>query len=102
MVTVSGLWPAPLSGSVDLSKYKLGVGDFVHAFLSLVVFAVVALLDPNTVRCFYPGFESQEKVLMMVLPPIIGTVAATVFLVFPNKRHGIGYPSSKTTDDSLI
>ncbi|KAK9933611.1 hypothetical protein M0R45_020799 [Rubus argutus] len=52
---------------VDLSAYKLRVGDFVHAFFSLVVFAVVSLLDSNTVRCFYPAFESTERVLLMVL-----------------------------------
>lgn len=79
---------------MDLSAYKLRVGDFVHAFFSMIVFAVVSLLDSNTVRCFYPAFESTEKVLLMVLPPVIGTVAGTVFVVFPNKRHGIGYPSS--------
>lgn len=94
IATTKGLWPSTNSGSVDLSAYKLRVGDFVHAFFSLVVFAVVSLLDSNTVRCFYPAFESTEKVLLMVLPPVIGTIAGTVFVVFPNKRHGIGYPSS--------
>lgn len=94
IATTKGLWPSTDSGSVDLSAYKLRVGDFVHAFFSLVVFAVVSLLDSNTVRCFYPAFESTERVLLMVLPPVIGTIAGTVFVVFPNKRHGIGYPSS--------
>lgn len=79
---------------MDLSKYKLRVGDFVHAFFSVIVFSVVSLLDPNTVECFYPGFESEQKVLMMVLPPVIGAISSTVFMVFPNNRHGIGYPSS--------
>ncbi|KAL6293288.1 uncharacterized protein Pyn_32401 [Prunus yedoensis var. nudiflora] len=96
VVTPKGLWPSTNSDSVDLSAYKLRDGDFVHAFLSLIVFAVVSLLDTNTVRCFYPGFESAEKVLLQVLPPIIGVIASTVFVMFPNNRHGIGYPSSSS------
>jgi len=97
IATVKGLWPSTDSGSVDLSKYKLRFGDFVHAFFALIVFAVVGLLDTNTVECFYPSFQSSEKVLLMVLPPVIGTVASSVFVMFPNTRHGIGYPSSQSS-----
>ncbi|RVW55684.1 Protein DMP2 [Vitis vinifera] len=100
VATKNGLWPSSASESVNLSAYKLRVGDFVHAFLSLTVFAVVALLDSNTVDCFYPSFESTEKLLLMVLPPVIGAISSTVFMVFPNKRHGIGYPASQTSHES--
>ncbi|XP_009369066.2 protein DMP2-like [Pyrus x bretschneideri] len=96
VATCKGLWPSTNSNSVDLSAYKLRIGDFVHAFFSLIVFAVLSLLDTNTVRCYYPGFESTEKTLLLVLPPIIGTIAGTVFVVFPNNRHGIGYPASSS------
>ncbi|BAT87380.1 hypothetical protein LR48_Vigan09g216300 [Vigna angularis] len=100
IVTAKGLWPSPASDSLDLSVYKLRFGDFVHAFFSLVVFAVLGLLDTNTVRCFYPEFESGEKVLMEVLPPVIGVVASSVFVIFPNKRHGIGYPTTSDSNDT--
>lgn len=104
IATVKGLWPcSDPTGSVDLSKYKLRIGDFVHAFFSVVVFAVLSLLDSNTVQCFYPSFESTEKTLLMVLPPVIGAVSGTVFMAFPNTRHGIGYPyssNSNSDDDS--
>lgn len=100
VVTTKGLWPSPASENVDLSKYKLRVGDFVHALSSLIVFAVLGLLDTNTVHCFYPGFESAEKVLLQVLPPVIGAVASAVFVVFPNNRHGIGYPTSSDPNDT--
>ncbi|KAL8047783.1 hypothetical protein ABFX02_07G022900 [Erythranthe guttata] len=93
IATTKGLWPN--SSKQDLSAYKLRFGDFVHAFFSLVVFAVVALLDPNSVECFYPSFESAQKVLLMAMPPVIGAVSGSVFVLFPNKRHGIGYPSSQ-------
>ncbi|XP_043811315.1 protein DMP2 [Manihot esculenta] len=94
IATVKGLWPSTNAGSVDLSNYKLQFGDFVHALFSVIVFAVLSLLDSNTVECFYPSFESNEKVLLMVLPPVIGAISGTLFMLFPNKRHGIGYPSS--------
>ncbi|XP_057957161.1 protein DMP2-like [Malania oleifera] len=101
IATMKGLWPSPDSGkSVDLSQYKLQMGDFVHALFSVVVFAALALLDPNTVDCFYPSFESTQKALMMSLPPVIGVVASAVFAMFPSRRHGIGYPSSSNQSTS--
>ncbi|XP_047334320.1 protein DMP2-like [Impatiens glandulifera] len=99
IATFKGLWPSPCSDSVDLSKYKIRFGDFVHAFFSLIVFGVVSLLDSNSVECFYPSFESTEKILLMILPPVIGTVSGTLFMLFPTNRHGIGYPTSKETDN---
>ncbi|KAH0992406.1 hypothetical protein GBA52_003889 [Prunus armeniaca] len=63
----------------------------VNKYLSaiLIGISVVSLLDTNSVRCFYPGFESTEKVLLQVLPPVIGAIASTVFVVFPNNAYGI-------------
>ncbi|XP_050215944.1 protein DMP2-like [Mercurialis annua] len=103
VATMKGLWPATNAGSSNLSRYKLQFGDFVHSFFTLIVFAALCLLDSNTVECFYPSFESNEKTLLMVLPPVIGAISGTVFMLFPNKRHGIGYPSSSgstTPEDS--
>lgn len=97
VATIKGIWPSTNSGSsVNLSSYKLRFGDFVHAFFSLIVFAALALLDSNTVECFYPSFESTEKALLMALPPVVGAVSGVVFMLFPNTRHGIGYPSSSS------
>ncbi|KAK4405626.1 protein DMP2 [Sesamum angolense] len=93
IVTNKGLWPS--SPTQDLSSYKLRLGDFVHAFFALIVFAVVALLDPNTVACFYPSFQSTQQALLMALPPAIGAASSVIFVTFPNDRHGIGYPSSQ-------
>ncbi|KAI3469475.1 hypothetical protein Pfo_026138 [Paulownia fortunei] len=101
IATTKGLWPSSSSSTQDLSSYKLRFGDFVHAFFSLVVFAVVALLDPNSVECFYPSFESTQKVLLMAMPPVIGVISSSIFVLFPNNRHGIGYPSSQTSTPPL-
>ncbi|XP_028783118.1 protein DMP2-like [Neltuma alba] len=100
VVTPKGIWPSPASEDVDMKKYKLRFGDFVHALFSLLVFAVLGLLDNNTVHCFYPAFEAQQKVLLQVLPPVIGVISGGVFVMFPNNRHGIGYPAS--SDDNSV
>jgi len=98
-VTRKGLWPSPASDSLDLSDYRLKVADFVHATLSLLVFAVLGLLDTNTVHCFYPSFESTQKSLLQVLPTVIGVFAGGVFMIFPNTRHGIGYPLTSDSNE---
>ncbi|CAA0834786.1 DUF679 domain membrane protein 2 [Striga hermonthica] len=97
IATKTGQWPNT-SSERDLSIYRLVLGDFVHAFLSLVVFLVLALMDPNSVECFYPSFESTRKVLLMVLPSVLGAVSSSIFVLFPNKRHGIGYPFRHNRD----
>ncbi|KAK3151720.1 hypothetical protein QOZ80_3AG0249630 [Eleusine coracana subsp. coracana] len=92
----------PAAASKDMSPYRLRAGDFVHAGLSLLVFATIALLDADTVSCLYPALEVSERTLMAVLPPVVGGVAGYVFMVFPNNRHGIGYqpPAAvATTED---
>ncbi|XP_052208448.1 protein DMP2-like [Diospyros lotus] len=98
--TRKGIWPSPVAESVDLSAYRIGFADFVHAFFSVLVFAAVSLLDSDTMQCFYPSFEPTQKALIVVSPPVIGVLASYVFLVFPNSRQGIGYASSSTQQDS--
>ena len=103
VVTSKGIWPSTNSRNVNLSSYKLRFGDFVHAFFALLVFAVLVLLDQNTVGCFYPSSESLEKILLMVLPPVVGVVSSVVFMFFPDSRHGIGYSSTtNSSQDSTI
>ncbi|KAF5203799.1 hypothetical protein FRX31_006609 [Thalictrum thalictroides] len=96
IATKNGIWPS--SGTTNSSAYKLRVGDFVHAVFSLLVFAVVVLLDPNTVECYYPSFESNQKMLLMVLPPVVGALSSSVFVMFPNNRHGLGYPPNQISE----
>uniref|UniRef100_J3LP42 Uncharacterized protein n=1 Tax=Oryza brachyantha TaxID=4533 RepID=J3LP42_ORYBR len=95
-----------LRGVADLIKllpsgtvFMLRAGDFVHAALSLLVFATIALLDADTVACLYPALEVSERTMMAVLPPVVGGVASYAFMVFPNNRHGIGYQPTRATED---
>ncbi|XP_047313077.1 protein DMP2-like [Impatiens glandulifera] len=100
--TFKGFWPsADQDSEVDSSKYKIKIGDFVHALLAVSIFAVLALLDSNTVACFYPSFQSNGKKLMMALPPVIGALSGFIFAVFPNNRHGIGYPAAANSSSSV-
>lgn len=106
VATCEGLWPSPKSTSDDdnhnsvvnnnLSRYKLRFSDFVHAFFSMVVFAVLVFVDSNTVECFYPSLEKSSKALLcMILMPPIAFVVSLAFMCFPINRHGIGYPSTE-------
>ncbi|XP_010242558.1 PREDICTED: uncharacterized protein LOC104586881 [Nelumbo nucifera] len=94
IATTSGMWPSS-SDSVNLSDHKLQLRDFVHAFFSLIVFMVVVLLDPNVVQCYYPSFKSDQELLLKILPPIIGALSSSTFVIFPSKRNGIGYPQTQ-------
>ncbi|GLJ42790.1 hypothetical protein SUGI_0887310 [Cryptomeria japonica] len=78
-----------------LSDYRLRFRDFVHAVLSVVVFATIALVNTNIVRCFYPSLTENQKGLLMGLPGAVGVATSVVFIIFPSKRHGVGYPRSK-------
>ena len=48
IVTRKGLWTYADPGSMDLSKYKLRIADFVHAGFVVAVFGTLVLLDANT------------------------------------------------------
>ena len=79
-----------------MSRYKLRVDDVILAILSILVFGILSLLDPNTVSCLYPKFKESQK-LLLVLPILVGGAASVAFLLFPHKRDGIGYGSGKAT-----
>ncbi|CAI8591620.1 unnamed protein product [Vicia faba] len=76
----------------DLAKYKIRAMDFIHAFLSVLVFFGVSLSDTNVVTCYYPKPGVETKALLYIIPLGIGTLCSSLFLLFPTTRHGIGYP----------
>ncbi|KAL2549447.1 domain membrane protein 2 [Forsythia ovata] len=102
IVTRKGMWvPDDNASSQDLSSHRLQLSDFVHALFSVIVFAVVVLLDPNTVDCFLPpSFQSTQKKLLTVMPVVIGAVSGSVFVTFPCSRHGLGYPNTSQASSS--
>uniref|UniRef100_A0A7C9CW38 DUF679 domain-containing protein n=1 Tax=Opuntia streptacantha TaxID=393608 RepID=A0A7C9CW38_OPUST len=93
--TPRGLWV--IDGSAELPPqmadvYRLRFMDFVHAFMSVLVFAAVALFDENTVQCFYPMPSREVQEVLTALPVGIGVICSIVFVAFPTTRHGIGFP----------
>ena len=72
-------------------KLKLGFIDFVHAFVSLLVFMIFALSDSNVQSCFFPEAGGNENALVMNLPLGAGVLSSFLFTIFPTTRRGIGY-----------
>ncbi|XP_052183184.1 protein DMP6-like [Diospyros lotus] len=98
--TVRGLWVIDGSASLppgEAAKYRLRFIDFLHALMSIQVFAAVALFDQNVVSCFFPAPSPEVREVLTKLPVGIGVICSMLFVVFPTKRHGIGFPLS--TDD---
>jgi len=97
VATLKGLWV--IDGSTTLppqlgAKFRLKFIDFVHAVMSILVFAAVALFDQNVVNCFFPSPSTQAREILTVLPVIIGIFCSMLFVAFPTQRHGIGFPLS--------
>ncbi|XP_051125231.1 protein DMP6-like [Andrographis paniculata] len=93
--TFRGMWFIDGSATIPpelAAKYKLKFIDFAHAFMSILVFAAIALFDQNVVHCFYPEPSPGTKEVLTALPVGIGVACSMLFVVFPTKRHGIGFP----------
>ena len=95
--TFRGLWV--IDGSTTLppalaAKYRLRFIDFMHAFMSILVFAAIALFDQNVVNCFFPAPSDEMREVITALPVGIGVICSMLFVTFPTKRHGIGFPLS--------
>ncbi|KAF9603590.1 hypothetical protein IFM89_037089 [Coptis chinensis] len=98
LLTFKGMWlfdyPMMSTSVPDLSKYRLRVIDGVHAVLSVFVFVAIALRDANVLKCFCPQPEQETTQILNVAPVGIGLICSLLFVVFPTRRHGIGYPVS--------
>ncbi|KAJ6925918.1 protein DMP4-like [Populus alba x Populus x berolinensis] len=96
-VTFRGLWVIDGSATIPpevAASYRLQFIDFMHALMSILVFAAIALFDQNVVGCFYPSPSTKEEEVLTALPVGIGVFTSMLFLVFPTRRHGIGFPLS--------
>ncbi|KAK9214119.1 hypothetical protein WN944_006107 [Citrus x changshan-huyou] len=76
----------------DLNKYRIRFIDGVHAVLSVLVFAAVALRDKNVLSCFFPTPKHETQEVSDIVPVGIGLICSLLFVIFPTRRHGIGYP----------
>ncbi|KAJ9675286.1 hypothetical protein PVL29_024304 [Vitis rotundifolia] len=71
------------------SEYRLRWIDLFHALLSLIAFLTFAGLHNDVLECYH--LEIPRKVTNSV-PLVVGFVISVLFVVFPSKRRGIGYP----------
>ncbi|XP_068345521.1 protein DMP8-like [Pyrus communis] len=71
-------------------RYKLGLSDFVHAIMSVMVFVAIAFSDRRVTDCLFPGHEKDMDEVMESFPLMVGIVCSGLFLVFPSTRYGIG------------
>ena len=88
-------------GSITLSpdeafKYRLRVLDFLHAFMVILIFMAVALLDHNVVKCLFPMPSEETKQRLVMFPIGVGIVCSLLFVCFPTKRNGVVSPLSKS------
>lgn len=83
---------AEASGIPDLKKYRIGFIDLVHAVLSILVFFAVAFRDKNVISCFYPAPGHEIEEVLDLVPIGVGVICSLLFVVFPTRRHGIGFP----------
>lgn len=75
----------------DFDKYKLRLVDFVHAFMSLIVFLVFAFSSSAVQGCFFPDGGEDLRALTTNLPLGVGVLSSFMFTIFPTTRRGIGY-----------
>ncbi|KAB1208356.1 hypothetical protein CJ030_MR7G023885 [Morella rubra] len=71
-------------------KYRVGLSDFVHAIMSVMVFVAIAFSDHRVTNCLFPGHAKEMDEVMEGFPLMVGIICSGLFLVFPNTRHGIG------------
>ncbi|KAF5742306.1 hypothetical protein HS088_TW09G00350 [Tripterygium wilfordii] len=86
-----------IDGSATISpelaaNYRLQFIDFMHALMSILVFAALALFDQNVVSCFYPTPSVEAQEIITAVPVGIGVICSMLFIAFPTKLHGIGFP----------
>jgi hypothetical protein len=82
-------------GPREPEKYRLRWPDLFHTALALVAFVTFAASHHDIVQCYYPGVPRK---VVNTVPLVIGFVVSLLFVMFPSKRRGIGYPFLLRTD----
>ncbi|XP_010094838.2 protein DMP2 [Morus notabilis] len=91
VATFTGIWTfhaARKKPSVP-SHYRLRWADLFHALLSVTAFLAFAGCHHDVVGCYYPALPRK---VTNTLPLVVGFIISVLFVVFPSKRRGIGYP----------
>lgn len=91
VATVAGIWTfnGGRKRPAHPQLYALRWSDLFHALLSLVAFLTFAALNHDVVGCYYP---SLPRKVTNTVPLVVGFAISVLFVVFPSRRRGIGYP----------
>ncbi|XP_028804333.1 protein DMP2-like [Neltuma alba] len=91
VATFRGIWTfnGGRKKPCEPSDYRLRWSDLFYAALSLVSFLAFAGLNHDVVKCYYPGIPRK---VTNTVPLVVGFVVSVLFVVFPSRRRGIGYP----------
>ncbi|KAL5560013.1 hypothetical protein UlMin_036224 [Ulmus minor] len=91
VATFQGIWTfnAGRKKPCVLSNYRLKWADLFHASLSLIAFLAFSGSHSDVVACYYP---SLPRKVTNTLPLVVGFLISVLFVMFPSKRRGIGYP----------
>ncbi|XAR55616.1 hypothetical protein NMG60_11035737 [Bertholletia excelsa] len=71
------------------SDYRLRWTDLFHVSLSLIAFLTFAAVHFDVVACYYPAMPRK---VTNTVPLVVGFVISVLFVLFPSRRRGIGYP----------
>lgn len=82
-------------GPREPERYRLRWSDLFHTALALVAFVTFAASHHDIVLCYYPGVPRK---VVNTVPLVIGFVVSLLFVMFPSKRRGVGYPFLLRTD----
>ncbi|KAM3203278.1 protein DMP9-like [Capsicum annuum] len=96
-VTPRGLKVFKTGLGVEIPKderYIVGLTDFVHAMMSVLVFVAIAFSDHRVTLCLFPGHAKELDEIMRSFPLMVGVICSGLFLVFPNTRYGVGCMSA--------
>ncbi|TVU24918.1 hypothetical protein EJB05_27384, partial [Eragrostis curvula] len=77
--------------AADLKKHRLKSVDWVHAFLSAVVFLTIAGSDVGLQNCFFPDASEDTRQLLRNLPLGMAVMTSFLFIIFPTTRNGITF-----------
>lgn len=99
VATFRGIWTFNGGQKKPLipSDYRLRWTDLFHASLSLIAFLTFAALHIDVVQCYY---HKLPRRVTNTVPLVVGFAVSFLFVVFPSKRRGIGYPFLLQKDTS--
>ncbi|KAL3504037.1 hypothetical protein ACH5RR_033878 [Cinchona calisaya] len=91
IATVKGIWTFNGGRTKPCvpSDYRLRWADIFHALLSLIAFLTFAASHADVLDCYC--LVVPRKVTNSV-PLVVGFAVSFLFVMFPSRRRGIGYP----------